>query len=107
VSRGVRFFMDEDIEAVYTIVRQIPPGKVLAYGQVGAEVGVRPRRVGRIMAFACEEDAVPWHRVVGSDGTLRLASRSPAQAQVQRRLLEAEGVVFDSRGRVSPQFFLD
>lgn len=97
--------IDED-EVVFQVVRQIPKGRVMGYGHVGAEVGVPARRVGRIMAFASEEEAVPWHRVVGSDGTLRLASRSPVQAAEQRKRLEAEGVRFDSRGRVSPQFFL-
>jgi alkylated DNA nucleotide flippase Atl1 len=36
---------------------------------------------------ACNDDTVPWHRVVRADGSLAKGSR-------QRRLLEAEGVPF-------------
>jgi methylated-DNA-protein-cysteine methyltransferase related protein len=57
------------------------------------------------MAHCAQEDQVPWHRVVGSDGTLRVARYSPVLAQEQRRRLESEGVVFDSRGRVPISYF--
>ncbi|MBB6052986.1 MGMT family protein [Armatimonas rosea] len=96
--------MDE-FEAIYALVRTIPAGCVLSYGEVGDRVGARPRTVGRAMAHSAEEDQVPWHRVVGSDGTLRVARHSPVLAAEQRRRLEKEGIVFDSRGRVPISFF--
>ncbi len=86
-------------EAVYVFVRQIPKGKVLSYGQVAEACGVpSARQVGRWMAFA--PDDVPWWRVVGADGTLRIQRRDPMLAQLQRAHLESEGVRFDSDGRV-------
>ncbi len=90
----------DDFEAIYAFVRTIPVGCVLSYGEVGDRVGSRPRTVGSAMAHCTEEDQVPWHRVVGSDGTLRVARYSPVLALEQRRRLEAEGIVFDTRGRV-------
>ncbi|WP_394795435.1 MGMT family protein [Armatimonas sp.] len=96
--------MDE-FEAIYALVRTIPVGCVLSYGEVGDRVGARPRTVGRAMANCAQEDHVPWHRVVGSDGTLRVARYSPVLAAEQRRRLEQEGVVFGSQGRVPIAYF--
>lgn len=95
----------DDFEAIYALVRTIPAGCVLSYGEVGDRVGARPRTVGRAMAHCAQEDQVPWHRVVGSDGTLRVARYAPTLAAEQRRRLEAEGVPFDTRGRVSISAF--
>ncbi len=91
---------------VWEAVRRVPPGRVTTYGQVAAHVpapeGVAPetyqafgaRWVGSAMA-ACPGD-VPWQRVVNSEG--RISPRGGAERQ--RQLLEAEGVVFDTRGRI-------
>lgn len=54
-------------EAVLEIVRSIPPGRVMSYGDIAAELGTRGARlVGRVMATSGE--GVPWWRVVRSDG---------------------------------------
>jgi methylated-DNA-protein-cysteine methyltransferase-like protein len=94
--------------AVWEIVRQIPPGKVATYGQIGALVsppqGISlqdyrafgARWVGGAMA-ACPE-GIPWQRVINSQGKISL--RKGGGPDVQRELLEAEGVVFDDRQRV-------
>ncbi len=50
---------------------------------------------------------MPWQRVVGADGYLRIAKRSPELWQLQRALLEAEGVTFDEKNCVERRFFLD
>jgi methylated-DNA-protein-cysteine methyltransferase related protein len=91
---------------VWEIVRRIPAGKVMAYGQVGALVPVpagmslkdfdafRARWVGGAMA-ACPDD-VPWWRVVNAQGKI-----SPRPGAEQQRIhLEAEGVAFDEKGRI-------
>jgi methylated-DNA-protein-cysteine methyltransferase-like protein len=86
-------------EQVYALVRQVPMGRVVSYGQVAEQLpGTTARQVGRWMAFAPED--VPWWRVVGADGTLRIARRDPMLAQLQRAHLQAEGVPFDENGRV-------
>lgn len=91
---------------VWEIVRQIPAGRVMAYGQVGALVAVpqglslkdfdafRARWVGGAMA-SCPED-VPWWRVVNAQGKISLR---PGAAE-QRIRLEEEGVEFDSKDRI-------
>lgn len=91
--------------AVYDHVRTIPPGRVLSYGEVGQAVGVGARAVGWALSF-CPPD-VPWQRVVGADGYLRIAKRSPHLKLRQKALLEGEGVVFDDKERVERRFFLD
>jgi methylated-DNA-protein-cysteine methyltransferase related protein len=63
--------------------RTIPEGFVATYGDLCPEA---PRRAGAVMA-SCEDESVPWHRVVRADGSLAVGER-------QRALLEAEGVPF-------------
>jgi len=94
-------------EKVWVIVRQIPPGKVTSYGQIAAMIpppeGMNPksydafaaRWVGGAMA-ACPND-VPWQRVINSQGKLSVR----AGAELQRELLESEGIVFNERSRVN------
>jgi methylated-DNA-protein-cysteine methyltransferase-like protein len=92
---------------VWAIVRQIPAGSVMTYGQIGGFIsppaGVdvisyrsfAPRWVGGAMA-SCPSD-VPWQRVINSQGKI---SERRSGATQQREMLEAEGVHFDERGRV-------
>jgi methylated-DNA-protein-cysteine methyltransferase-like protein len=93
--------MDERqyFQSIYDIVRSIPPGQVMSYGQVGREAGCSARTVGWAMANALEGD-VPWQRVVGADGFLRIGKRSVALQDAQRRLLEREGIAFTEGGCV-------
>ena len=103
---GACIFVDED-ERIYAIVRLIPSGRVMAYGHVAAEVGASARTVGRVIAFASDTDKIPWHRVVGSDGTLRIARRSPVLAREQRERLEREGILFEPNGRIAAHYFVE
>jgi methylated-DNA-protein-cysteine methyltransferase related protein len=77
----------QTVERVREVVAAIPPGRVLAYGDVAARAGLRSARlVGRIMA---EDSAdLPWHRVLRADGT-------PAQHLVREQLarLRIEGIL--------------
>jgi methylated-DNA-protein-cysteine methyltransferase-like protein len=94
------------VALVWEIVRQVPAGKVTTYGQVAAMIPAPgdmtlrdyvtfgARWVGGAMA-ACPDD-VPWQRVINAQGKISLRQG----AHQQRALLEAEGVVFDERGRV-------
>jgi methylated-DNA-protein-cysteine methyltransferase-like protein len=87
-------------QRVYALVRQIPQGKVMSYGQAAhACPPLTPRQVGRLMAAALDDD-IPWWRVVGSDGSLRTHKRDPLLAQLQKSLLQQEGVPFTPDGRV-------
>ncbi len=72
------------------------------YGGVAREAGApaAARQVGYALAALGDRDDVPWHRVVNARGEVSPRSGGTAFERVQRTLLEAEGVVFDVRGRV-------
>ena len=88
-------------ERIYDVVTRIPKGTVATYGQVAALAG-NPRWA-RVVGYALhvnpQPGVIPCHRVVMKDGRL-----SPAFAfggeNVQRALLEGEGVPFLPDGRV-------
>ena len=84
----------------YTVVRQIPSGKVATYGQVARLAGMP--RCARLVGYAmssCQDDTVPCHRVVDRFGGTKAAFDTFAPG-TQRALLEAEGVVFRLDGTV-------
>ncbi len=83
-------------EEVYSIVAQIPEGKVLSYGQIAKLMGHpnSSRMVGQAMWGAPERLALPCHRVVNSQG--RIAPACPEH----REMLAAEGVTFRRNGCV-------
>ena len=86
-------------ERVYEIVQRIPLGRVMTYGQI-AEIlgeGYTPRTVGFVM-HAANEETTPWHRVINSQGACS-TGRVILPPDKQQKMLEAEGVVFDARGR--------
>jgi methylated-DNA-protein-cysteine methyltransferase-like protein len=90
----------------YRVVRRIPSGRVSTYGRV-AEIAGWPRaarHVGYAMAALRNTDHdVPWHRVLGARTRAHaaIAILETTGAALQRLRLEAEGVRFDARGRVS------
>jgi methylated-DNA-protein-cysteine methyltransferase-like protein len=89
-------------ERIYAVVRRIPRGRVASYGQVAELAGLprQARLVGYALHALDEEDgAVPWQRVINARGEVSRRSE-PGTEELQRVLLEAEGVPFDARGRV-------
>lgn len=95
-------------ERVYRVVRQIPPGKVASYGQIAALLGhpQAARTVGWALnaLTRAQADEVPWQRVINSAGRISL-SRADLSADIQRSLLEGEGVEFDEREHVDLRRF--
>lgn len=84
--------------AVYRLVRRIPRGHVLTYGEIAARLG-RPRGA-RIVGHAMRvcPPGIPWHRVVNARGAISL--RAPMSGMVTQRIrLEQEGVALRA-GRV-------
>ncbi len=93
-------------ECVYKIVRQIPRGRVMTYGQIAYILGkgYTPRTVGFVMHSA-DESNTPWQRVINSQGGCS-TGRIVLPSDMQQRLLEQEGVKFDAKGRCDLEAFL-
>lgn len=90
---------------VWDVVRAIPRGRVLAYGDVARLLSrpLTPRAVGWAM-HDCPDD-VPWHRVVNVRGECSADRVAGSQPGRQRRLLQREGVRFGDDGRVDMETF--
>ena len=91
VERGFR-------ERVETLVAQIPPGRVMTYGQIAALCGnARAARiVGGIAHFG--DPNLPWQRVVNKSGGL--AAGYPSGRAGHAQVLQAEGITVTSDYRV-------
>jgi methylated-DNA-protein-cysteine methyltransferase related protein len=92
-------------ERVFTIVRMIPSGRVMTYGQIAELLGesYTPRTVGFVMHSS--DDKTPWHRVINAQGATSTRGLVLPHDK-QQRMLEAEGVIFDERGRCSLQQYV-
>ena len=97
---------DKDYRArVYRIVRSIPSGRVMTYGQL-AEIlgeGYTARTIGFVMHGS--DDETPWHRVINAQGGCS-TGRIAIPHDKQQRMLEAEGVNFNERGRCDLRNYL-
>lgn len=92
---------------IYAVIRRIPAGRVATYGQVAALAGLpgQARLVGYALHALPSESVVPWHRVINAQGRISARWDEPGGSVAQRLRLEAEGVRFDARGRVSLERF--
>lgn len=83
---------------IYAAVKKIPRGKVATYGQIAELAGMprHARQAGYALAATPEGMKIPWHRVINSQGriSLRLRHWDSGSDDLQKILLEAEGVVF-------------
>ncbi|RJP02140.1 MGMT family protein [Exiguobacterium sp. RIT452] len=82
---------------VVQIIRSIPPGRVMTYGQVARLAGNprAARQVARILHSLSRTEQLPWHRVLNAKGAISL------EGEEQQLALEAEGVVFDRADKLS------
>lgn len=89
---------DKPFERVWKIVKRVPRGRVVTYGQVSQMIDGRLTPVGVGWAVrAAPEGSIPWQRVVNSSGGISTDRENPG---LQRALLESEGVPFDHEGRI-------
>lgn len=88
---------------IVAVVRRIPAGRVLTYGDAAALAGLpeHARLVGYALHALPEHSTVPWHRVINHRGAISTGRAWPGGELVQRQLLEREGVEFDAHGRTS------
>lgn len=91
----------ERYAAIWAVVRRIPRGRVATYGQIAELAGLdgHARQVGYALHNLPERSNVPWHRVLNARGEIS-ARTSGDSHELQRMLLEAEGVEFDLAGRM-------
>jgi methylated-DNA-protein-cysteine methyltransferase-like protein len=90
-------------EKVFAIVRAIPPGRVMTYGQIAMILGegYTARTVGYVMHGA-DAESVPWQRVINSQGKCS-TGKMTMPINLQQSILESEGVEFNSSGRCDLQ----
>ncbi len=88
-------------EKIYDVVKSIPKGRVATYGQVACLAG-NPRWA-RVVGYALHNNpdpsTIPCHRVVNREGKTAEAFVFGG-GNVQRQLLEAEGVGFEADGKI-------
>lgn len=93
-------------EKIYDVVKSIPEGKVATYGQVALLAG-NPRWA-RVVGYALhvnpEPGIIPCHRVVNREGRVAPGFAFGGEG-VQRQLLESEGIVFETDGRIDLEKF--
>ena len=89
-------------DRMLAVVRTIPRGRVLTYGEVAERAGFP--RAARIAGYALRtaKGTVPWQRVVGlrRAGVAHITIRDPIAAAVQRQMLLKEGVRFSKTGGI-------
>src|SRR5438045_8135665 len=102
--RVVQFNIDHvsRYQAIYAIVRRIPRGRVATYGQIAELAGLEghARQVGYALHVLPSRSKVPWHRVINAKGEISRRSGGGDSHELQRHMLEHEGVEFDRAGRV-------
>lgn len=90
-------------DRIYEVVSRIPKGTVATYGQIAHLAGIPKgaRQVGYAMAAlgrGAPRPGIPWHRVVNAKGESSIGGE-----QITR--LEAEGIVFDEKGRIDLKMY--
>lgn len=87
-------------ERVIRIIKAIPEGYVMTYGQVAAEAGSPrgARQVVRILHSLSSAHQLPWHRVVNAKGEVALQEDESRMEQITR--LESEGVEINRHGKI-------
>ena len=94
-------------ERVYEVVKSIPYGKVMTYGDIATLLG-NPhcaRQVGWALHVNPSPETIPCYRVVNRFGMVSKAF-AIGGGNRQRELLEEEGIIFDEKGCVKPCFFV-
>ena len=90
----------ESTNRIEAVLRKLPKGKVSTYDRIGELAGLPngARQVVRVLHACAEKDGLPWHRILRKDGSIALP---PGEGwELQKSLLEAEGVKVSPQGRV-------
>ncbi|MBY0357308.1 MAG: MGMT family protein [Candidatus Obscuribacterales bacterium] len=105
---------------IYKIVQSIPKGQVLTYGLISHMIGGRMSAQGVGWALKALGSAkpkskakntydmrtVPWQRVVNAQGGTSTHKIAGIPPDLQKQLLEAEGIIFDDQGKMDLKKYL-
>lgn len=93
-------------EAILVTLSSIPCGKVSSYGDIAKRSGFpgHARFVAKVLKDLPQHSAIPWHRVINSQGKISFPPESKMYL-LQHIKLKKEGVIFSASGKVSRQFF--
>lgn len=97
--------MERFTENVITIIKRIPRGKVMSYGQI-ARVAGNPRsarQVVRILHSMSKKYNLPWHRVLNVKGEISMDDEE--FFMTQKTLLEQDGVVFKGENKIDMEMY--
>jgi methylated-DNA-protein-cysteine methyltransferase-like protein len=92
--------MTDTVERIVEVLKSVPAGTVVAYGEVAAAAGVPrgARLVAHVLSSMSRKHGLPWHRVIRADR--RIALPRGGGFELQKALLEAEGHTVAEDGRV-------
>jgi methylated-DNA-protein-cysteine methyltransferase related protein len=92
-------------QKIYAVVRKIPLGTVLTYGQVAELAGLygKARLVGYALFRVEIASDIPWQRVVNSKGEISYSIARCGGDYLQKTLLEQEGIEFKRDNRIDLQ----
>jgi len=95
-------------DIIYTVVKEIPLGRVATYGQIAAIVspGLPARIVGYALHGLSDATEVPWQRVINSQGKISYAVSRNEHDSLQQKLLEQEGILFTADGKIDLNKYL-
>ncbi|WP_379158502.1 MGMT family protein [Paenibacillus sp. sgz5001063] len=90
-------------QKVITVIRSIPEGYVMTYGEIARAAGSPrgARQVVRILHSMSRKYKLPWHRVVNVKGEIALTDDE--SGSLQRLYLQGEGIIFDAKGLIDLQ----
>lgn len=89
---------------IIAIIKEIPFGKVLTYGEIARRAGhpATARQVSYLLHSSSEKHHLPWHRVINSQGKISLTGSG---GEEQKQLLVSEGVIF-KKGKIDLEEFI-
>lgn len=87
--------MQDYVREFYGIIQLIPKGRVATYGQIAKLAGLpkHTRYVGFALKNMDDNSAVPWHRIINSQGKISLSKEDRYGQNIQILTLQSEGVV--------------
>ncbi len=99
-----RDIMTDQTLKIVKVIKAIPSGKVLSYGEVGNLAGYEraARQVSWTLRTQTKKHDLPWHRVIGAGGKISLKDEG---ALIQKQCLESEKVVVNCQGKVDMKVY--